>query len=161
MNNSTEYLAQQYQLVLGSRNVVMEYCHKLDEKLFVKLSSFNDKSISDLLVHITHVYTLWLGQFALKREVTFADSDKINSLEMLQQLYENVNKLVGEFLKHAEQTSGKEISGEAGSPPQRIIRSPFEIFTHVITHEFHHKGQILIMGRQLGLAPPDTDIIRF
>lgn len=161
MDNSTEYLAQQYQLVLGSRNVVMEYCHKLDEKLFVKLSSFNNKSISDLLVHVTHVYTFWLGQFALKREVVFAEPDKINSLNMLQHLYENVNKLVEEFLKHTDQTSRKEISGAAGSPPQRITRAPFEIFTHVITHEFHHKGQILIMGRQLGLVPPDTDIIRF
>lgn len=161
MNNPTEYIAQQYQLVLGSRNVVMEYCYKLDDKLFVKLSSFNDKSISDLLVHITHVYTFWLGRFTLKREVVFAEPEKITSLNMLQHLYENINSLIAEFLKHAEQTSWKVISGEAGTPPQRITRSPLEIFTHVITHEFHHKGQILIMGRQLGLVPPDTDIIRF
>lgn len=161
MNNSTEYLAKQYQLVLGSRNVVMEYCHKLDDKMFVKLSSFNNKSISDLLVHITHVYTFWLGQFSLKKEVRFTEPEKIDSLEMLQHLYENVNSLVAEFLKYADQTTEKEISGEAGTPPQRITRSPFEIFTHVITHEFHHKGQILIMGRQLGRVPPDTDIIRF
>jgi uncharacterized damage-inducible protein DinB len=127
----------------------------------MRLSSFNDKSIADLLVHITHVYTFWLGQFALKKEVMFAEPEKINSLSKLQHLYENVNSLVEEFLKFTEQTSEKEISGEAGTPPQRITRSSFEIFTHVITHEFHHKGQILIMGRQLGHVPPDTDIIRF
>lgn len=161
MNNATNYLAQQYQLVLSSRNVVMQYCHKLDDKLFVRLSSFNDKSISDLLVHITHVYTFWLGQFALKREVMFAEPEKINSFSKLQHLYDNVNSLMEEFLKFTEQTSEREFSGEAGTPPQRITRSPFEIFTHVITHEFHHKGQILIMGRQLGHVPPDTDIIRF
>ena len=161
MNNSTKYLTQQYQLVLSSRNVVMEYCYRLDDKLFVKLSSFNDKSISDLLVHITHVYTLWLGQFSIRKKVIFAEPEKINNLEMLHQLYEGVNNLVAEFLKYAEQTSSKEISGDAGTPPQYVTRSPFEIFTHVITHEFHHKGQILIMGRQLGLVPPDTDIIRF
>lgn len=159
--NTTEHLAQQYQLVTGSRNVVMEFCHKLDDKVFVKVNSFNNKSISDLLVHVTHVYTFWLGKFSLKKEVVFADPDKINSLAKLQHLFEDVNNLASEFLKYADQTSIREISGEAGTPPQRITRSPFEIFTHVITHEFHHKGQILIMGRQLGFVPPDTDIIRF
>jgi uncharacterized damage-inducible protein DinB len=161
MDNSTGYLAGQYQLVIGSRNVVMEFCHKLDDKIFVKLNSFNDKSISDLLVHVTHVYTFWLGKFSLKKDVAFAGPDEIKSLSALQQLFENVNELVTEYLRYIHQTSIKEFSGEAGTPAKVITRSPFEIFTHVITHEFHHKGQILNMGRQLGLVPPDTDIIRF
>jgi uncharacterized damage-inducible protein DinB len=38
--------------------------------------------------------------------------------------------------------------------------SAFQIFTHVITHEFHHKGQILSLSRHLGYTPVDTDIIR-
>ncbi len=129
--------------------------------MFVKLSSFNNKSISDLLVHVTHVYTFWLGKFSLKKDVVFADPDKINNLKALQLLYVNVNELVADYLKYVSETSITEISGEAGTPAKVITRSPFEIFTHVITHEFHHKGQILIMGRQLGLVPPDTDIIRF
>ncbi len=38
--------------------------------------------------------------------------------------------------------------------------TPFELFTHVITHEFHHKGQVLSLSRHLGYIPVDTDIIR-
>lgn len=159
--NATEYSAQQYQLVINSRKVVMDFCYRLDDKVFVKLSSFNNKSISDLLVHVTHVYTFWLGKFSLKKDVVFAEPDKIDRLDKLLHLFDGVNELASEFLKRINQSSVKEISGEAGTPPQRIIRSPFEIFTHVITHEFHHKGQILIMGRQLGFVPPDTDVIRF
>lgn len=33
--------------------------------------------------------------------------------------------------------------------------------THVMTHEFHHKGKIMTMGRMLGYTPPDADVIRF
>lgn len=159
--NATEYSAQQYQLVVSSRKVVMDFCYRLDDKVFVKLSSFNNKSISDLLVHVIHVYTFWLGKFSLKKDVVFAEPDKIDRLDKLLHLFDGVNELASEFLKRINQSSVKEISGEAGTPPQRIIHSPFEIFTHVITHEFHHKGQILIMGRQLGFVPPDTDVIRF
>ncbi|MFI5159066.1 MAG: DinB family protein [Sphingobacteriales bacterium] len=41
-----------------------------------------------------------------------------------------------------------------------LTRSPFELFTHVTTHEFHHKGQVVSMSRQLGYTPVDTDVIR-
>ncbi|MFD1258691.1 DinB family protein [Mucilaginibacter terrae] len=36
-----------------------------------------------------------------------------------------------------------------------------QIFTHTITNEFHHKGQILIIFRLLGQTPPGSDMIRF
>jgi uncharacterized damage-inducible protein DinB len=28
-----------------------------------------------------------------------------------------------------------------------------------MTHEFHHKGQIVKIGRQLGYNPPETDLV--
>jgi uncharacterized damage-inducible protein DinB len=36
--------------------------------------------------------------------------------------------------------------------------TPLQLFTHVMTHEFHHKGQLLSMFRILGHVPPDTDV---
>lgn len=33
--------------------------------------------------------------------------------------------------------------------------SILQIFTHVITREFHHKGQIMSKIRNLGYTPPD------
>ena len=44
-------------------------------------------------------------------------------------------------------------AGWAGEP-----RSPAFILLHVITHAFHHKGQILAMLRILGYPAPDTDL---
>ncbi|MCB0640529.1 MAG: ATP-binding cassette domain-containing protein, partial [Phaeodactylibacter sp.] len=35
-----------------------------------------------------------------------------------------------------------------------------KLFTHVITHEFHHKGQVLSFSRHLGYTPVDTDVLR-
>ncbi|HEX8506591.1 MAG TPA: DinB family protein [Hymenobacter sp.] len=45
--------------------------------------------------------------------------------------------------------------------PQPLELSPLQLFPHVITHEFHHKGQILSMSRLLGHVPVDTGAIRF
>ena len=38
------------------------------------------------------------------------------------------------------------------------LRSPAFILLHVITHAFHHKGQVVAMPRILGYPAPDTDL---
>jgi uncharacterized damage-inducible protein DinB len=38
------------------------------------------------------------------------------------------------------------------------LRSPAFILLHVITHAFHHKGQVVAMLRILGYPAPDTDL---
>jgi uncharacterized damage-inducible protein DinB len=38
------------------------------------------------------------------------------------------------------------------------LRSPAFILLHLITHAFHHKGQIVAMLRILGYPAPDTDL---
>jgi uncharacterized damage-inducible protein DinB len=44
---------------------------------------------------------------------------------------------------------------------RQVSATPLQLFTHLLTHEFHHKGQIMTMCRLLGHIPPDTDVIRF
>jgi len=39
-------------------------------------------------------------------------------------------------------------------------RSPAFILHHILTHAFHHKGQIVAMFRILGYPAPDTDLQR-
>lgn len=41
------------------------------------------------------------------------------------------------------------------------IRTPALILHHVLTHAFHHKGQIVAMCRALGHPAPDTDLNQF
>jgi uncharacterized damage-inducible protein DinB len=43
----------------------------------------------------------------------------------------------------------------------KLSATPVQVFTHVLTHEFHHKGQIMSMCRLLGHQPPDTDVSNF
>lgn len=41
------------------------------------------------------------------------------------------------------------------------VRSPALVLHHVLTHAFHHKGQIVSMCRILGYPAPDTDLNQF
>ena len=39
--------------------------------------------------------------------------------------------------------------------------TPLQVFTHVFSYEFHHKGQLIFTCRFFGHAPPDTDVSNF
>jgi uncharacterized damage-inducible protein DinB len=41
--------------------------------------------------------------------------------------------------------------------PQRLV--PSLVVLHVLTHEFHHKGQITAAARAMGHEPPDLDFL--
>ena len=41
------------------------------------------------------------------------------------------------------------------------VRTPALVLHHVLTHAFHHKGQIVSMCRILGYPAPDTDLNQF
>lgn len=40
-----------------------------------------------------------------------------------------------------------------------ISMTPRKLICHTITHEYHHKGQIVSMARLMGYEPPNTDIL--
>jgi len=40
-----------------------------------------------------------------------------------------------------------------------ISMTPAKLLMHTITHEYHHKGQIVAMARQMGYVPPNTDVL--
>jgi uncharacterized damage-inducible protein DinB len=41
------------------------------------------------------------------------------------------------------------------------VRTPALVLHHILTHAFHHKGQIVAMCRALGSPAPDTDLNQF
>jgi uncharacterized damage-inducible protein DinB len=41
------------------------------------------------------------------------------------------------------------------------VRTPALVLHHLLTHAFHHKGQIVAMCRALGHPAPDTDLNHF
>ena len=47
------------------------------------------------------------------------------------------------------------------SEEDAAFRTPALVMHHVLTHAFHHKGQIVAMCRMLGHPAPDTDLNNF
>lgn len=150
----------QYKLVKGSRAVLLDYCRSISPKdLLNENSSFGrGGSMRNLLVHIANVYESWIGKQALKKDISFTTYPSKETIQDISLLFEDIDRLMDEFIAGMDSPEMQEITYTLNDETHKA--SAFQIFTHVITHEFHHKGQVLSMSRHLGYTPVDTDIIR-
>jgi uncharacterized damage-inducible protein DinB len=149
----------QYNFVKSSRQALLEYCGRISENDFVtENSSFGRGSIRNLLVHIGNTYEFWIGRHALNLEIDFTSYNTIKDASQTSEFFLSIDLLISKFIDGYSGTQTEDLVFEINS--QKVTASPLKLFSHVITHEFHHKGQILSLSRHLGYIPIDTDIIR-
>ncbi|MFP5112979.1 DinB family protein [Bacillaceae bacterium C204] len=155
---------KEYEWVRQTRLTLLDYCKELNHYDFTRQNGYGWESVRDSLIHIADCYIAWLGSFVLlktKKPITPKDERQNLRLEDIKIRFEQVDSFVNEVFK----LYGKQLS----EPIQRKIpwRDETEIVTftpgklvmHTITHEFHHKGQIVAMIRQMGYEPPNTDVL--
>lgn len=149
-------LLQQYAYVKSSRSALLDYCATIDNVHFTKeVAGFGrGGSIRNLLVHINNTYQHWTGHHCLGRQMPFNEYANYTDLQSCIALFNTSDALIETILEEFEHNMQNDILRDG------VTASPLKIFTHVCTHEFHHKGQILSISRQLGYVPMDTDVVR-
>ena len=156
-----QILKQQYELIKSSREVVLKYYEGMNPADLTKeIESFNKNSMLNMFLHIANTYIFWLRRFAENEEIEYFKEENIPDISALRKTFDEVNKTVDKFLnKHTN--PGTPIEGEIFWLKKNMTYTVLELLTHVYTHEFHHKGQLMTMSRMLGHTPPDADVIRF
>lgn len=149
----------QYELLKGARGVLLAYCATLAKEDFTKeIKDFGRGSIRNLLVHTVNTYQFWLEMFGRGQKVLFAEAEAVRNVAEARRLFASTDAGVQQFILAFREKYETPITGDIRG--KTIMATPVELFTHVLTHEFHHKGQILSMSRHLGYTPPDTDVLR-
>lgn len=158
MTTFSIYSKEQYELVKSSRNVLFDFCKRISHGDFINQNTSFGRggSMRNLLVHIANTYQYWIGNLVLKNDIRFSEYEEFKNISDVMELFDQVDEFMDEFIKNMD--AYKDIDYEI----QNIKSSakPFKIFTHVITHEYHHKGQVLSISRHLNYTPFDTDIMR-
>lgn len=148
-------------MVKQSRAVVFQFLKtNVTTDLCKPLTPFNGKTICYMYVHIANTYIAWAGNFALNGSQPYYDQDEPMTLAQLQNLFAQVDKIIDQFTDHFAANPTRVVKGHKW-PDKYIETDAYAIFTQVITHEFHHKGQAMTMARLLGHTTPDTDVMRF
>ena len=157
----SDIIKQQYFLVQKSRTVVLDFVEStMKVDIDTPLILCNHQTIGYLLEHIAACYQSWLTGFVNLPKTDVLTNGNNIGMGAIRQRYEKVDKLVFAFMEKYKQNIElplilmHDACGEVHTTPQQLL-------THVMTHEFHHKGQIMLMSRMLGFIPPDTDVSLF
>ncbi|WP_044642761.1 DinB family protein [Risungbinella massiliensis] len=155
----------EYEWVKQTREVLLNFCSELDQNDFTRqMDGFGFQSVREALVHIADCYNGWLGSFILlktKNPKTSKEDLLQLGLDDIKVRFEYVDSLVNEvfevFTDHMNEPVQKKIPWRQEG--EMVSLTPGKLLTHTITHEFHHKGQIVAMLRQMGYEPPNTDVL--
>ncbi|WP_026694133.1 DinB family protein [Peribacillus kribbensis] len=154
-----EVFFSQYNWIRRTRETLFSYCETLSDADYIKeLEAFGGDSIRNLHVHVADCYRVWLGIRALGNAEPDIMPETVNNVNDMRGVFRKTDELVYSFLNEFQGKWDRTIpltlrNGATMNP------TALWLFTHTATHEFHHKGQIVKIGRQLGYVPPDTDLI--
>lgn len=156
-------LKHQYQLIKTSREIVFTYCESMQPQHYMgQVENFGrGGTMRHIHSHIANTYLFWLDMFAQNNSPAYTNGDDITSVQQIREAFDVVNKVVDDFLQTFEHSLFDKITTHIPSINKEMSIEPISLFTHVITHECHHKGQLMTMGRIQGYTPPDADLIPF
>lgn len=160
LKNNESIVRFQYDETVSTRHVLFDYVDTISPEDFTtKLPHFGrGGSIRNVLVHISNTYEFWIGKRALGRDLPFASFEAVKDMNDVRKIFENVDEMMATFFEIYLDKEDAQIPIEINGKNQLVHF--VKLCTHVFTHEFHHKGQILSMSRHLGYIPVDTDIMR-
>jgi uncharacterized damage-inducible protein DinB len=155
-----EILVEQYDLVRMTRQSLFTFLESVPvDSLHTEMPGFGFGTIARTHLHVAGCYMHWLVGFAnIRSKPEYPTEEEIRSTDvaMLRRWFSLSDEVVDEFL-HAYGSRVTELIYNESEGP--IGLTPLWLMTHTMTHEFHHKGQIVTLARTLGYAPPDTDLV--
>src|ERR1700756_4102951 len=99
----TTLLQQQYDLVRGSRQVVLDFIEsEVGEGLNTPVPAFGGNTIRYFLVHNADCYLNWLAYFALKLPRKSINNQDFVTVEVIRELYGRADEIVAMFLESFE-----------------------------------------------------------
>lgn len=154
-----DVLKSQYDMIKRTRESLFRMCENMSPTAYIKpVEALGGDSIRNLHVHVTDCYRVWLGVRGLGRSMPKIKPESIQNVQQMRKLFEATDLLVNEFLQNFRSNWNPDIQSSWMSETAEL--SELWLFTHCITHEFHHRGQIAKIARLLGYIPPKMNLAK-
>jgi uncharacterized damage-inducible protein DinB len=143
---------------------VLDAAEKLPSAEVLRDVGISHKSILGTLLHVAGADWIWLERWSGNSPVGDAvwagwTPDQARSVQQVREKWQPVVRRRNAYLENISDTDlsrevgYKRFTGEAYSLP--LVQQ----MQHVVNHATLHRGQVVGMIRQLGIAPPSTDLL--
>jgi uncharacterized damage-inducible protein DinB len=139
-------------------DLLLDHVAQLPPADFVReLPGFGFASVRDQLAHLLGAEDRWVHRLQHLPLPRWEATD-YPTAESLRPVKERVKAATIAYLGRLPDSELNTTLATRPSDWHGILRSPAFILHHVITHAYHHKGQVVAMCRLLGHPAPDTDL---
>lgn len=159
MNMPKETLRELLDYHYDRRERVFQFLTGLLPDEFTRDMSAGWSSIRETLLHNLEVEVFWVGHVAQKQERPDWDFDRYPDLGSVRELAGSVRRQTEAFfgpLTDADLAQTLSVTYSSGTTLHFTLT---KLFVHVITHDTHHRGQVLTLARQLGHEPQEIDLM--
>ena len=142
-------------------NVVLDHLDAIPASDYEReLPNFGFPSLREQMIHIFNCEGLWVHTL---RGLVYTDrrADVCPTVADVRKMQAEVSRGTMEYLSSlndAQLNRNTELHFPDGDV---AVRTPALVLHHVLTHAFHHKGQVAAMCRALGHPVRDTDLNQF
>jgi uncharacterized damage-inducible protein DinB len=143
----------------SSLSRMLDHIATLPEDTYhTKLEGFGFATIGEQVLHIFQCETNWIhrAQAIAFDGLSISEYPAIGDAKVLQGKVRNETSAYLSGL--TEQRLNEEITLRSYDGFEMTC-TPAHVIHHLLTHAFHHKGQIVSMCRILGHPAPDTDLL--
>jgi len=143
-----------------SVDILLEHVATVPDALLRKsLPGFGFPTVWRQLVHILTVEEGWVHDLQSKPFDGWFEED-CPTIDALRSAKERIRMETRAYIAGLSEAQLNTTLRDRPEGWSGDLRSPAFILLHVITHTFHHKGQVVAMLRTLGQPAPDTDLQR-
>jgi uncharacterized damage-inducible protein DinB len=145
----------------GSLGLVLDHLSTMPADDYVReVSGFGFRTLREQTIHIFNCEGFWLQTL---QGLPYSDrtSGECPALADVRGLQKEVSQSTHAYLSILTDQQFNADTELHFSDGDVAVRTPALVIHHVLTHAFHHKGQIVAMCRALGHPAPDTDLNRF
>jgi uncharacterized damage-inducible protein DinB len=145
----------------ASLNLVLDHLSTMPTNDYVtELSGFGFRTLREQAIHIFNCEGFWVHTLQGLRYAnrTPEECPAVADVRLLQKEVSQSTHAYLSTLTNQQLNADAELHFSDGDV---ALRTPALVLHHVLTHAFHHKGQIVAMCRALGHPAPDTDLNQF
>jgi uncharacterized damage-inducible protein DinB len=125
-----------------------------------ELPAFGFPTLRAQMIHICNCEGFWIHTL---QGLSYADrkAQEYPAASAARGLLQDIGRQTHDYLSRLTDQSVN-TEAELHFPDGEVaLRTPALVLHHVLTHAFHHKGQVAAMCRALGHPAPDTDLNQF
>jgi len=152
-----------YAWVRRTRETVFDWTASLPAEVYTaERPEFAIGSLRTVHAHAGECYLWWTGHFGLGLDWAGLDRDpsSLPDVAAMRAYFRQVDAVVERAMATFADLDAEFTVHHPAAGPMPVTRR--WLLMHPLTHEFHHKGQMLAMGRMLGHPFPagrDTDLV--